>query len=77
VHDALRDALVVEVRDLLAQDEILEQRGAALVGAQRVLVVGDRDPLVGRQGRAVSLVELVQLVSRATLVVLGRHGLLP
>ena len=29
VHDALRNALVVEVRDLLAQDEVLEQRGPA------------------------------------------------
>jgi hypothetical protein len=44
VHDAFRDALVVEVRDLFAQDEVFEQRRL-----QRVLVIGDRDPLVGRQ----------------------------
>ena len=29
VDDALRDALVVEVVDLLAKDEVLEQRRAA------------------------------------------------
>ena len=33
VHDALGDALVVEVGDLLAQDEVLEQRRAARVRA--------------------------------------------
>jgi hypothetical protein len=27
MHDALRDALVIEVRDLFPQDEILEQVG--------------------------------------------------
>ena len=44
VHDALGDALVVEVGDLLAQDEVLEQRGPAQPGLQRVLVVGDGTP---------------------------------
>ena len=34
VHDALGDALVIEVRDLLAQDEIFEQRWAAQPGFQ-------------------------------------------
>jgi hypothetical protein len=29
VHDALGNALVVEVRDLLAQDEVFQQRRAA------------------------------------------------
>ena len=42
VHDALGDALVIEVRDLLAEDEVLEQRRAAQPGLERVLVVGDR-----------------------------------
>ena len=42
VHDALGNALVVEVRDLLAQDEILEQRRAAEPGLQRVLVLRRR-----------------------------------
>ena len=49
VHDALRDALVVEVGDLLAEVEVLEQRRAALAGLQRVLVVVDRNALVRRE----------------------------
>jgi hypothetical protein len=39
VHDALGDALVVEVGDLLAEDEVFEQGRAAQAGLQRVLVV--------------------------------------
>ena len=42
VHDPLGDALVIEVRDLLAKDEVFEQRRAAEARLQRVLVVGDR-----------------------------------
>ena len=49
MHDALGDALVVEVGDLLAQDEVFEQRRPAQPGLERVLVVGDRHALVGRQ----------------------------
>ena len=49
VDDALGDALVVEVEDLLAEVEVLEQRRAALADAQRVLVVGDRHALLGGQ----------------------------
>ena len=41
MHDALGDALVVEVRDLLAQDEVFEQRRPAQAGLERILVVGD------------------------------------
>ncbi|MGY4515198.1 hypothetical protein ACVWWW_000766 [Lysobacter sp. HA18] len=47
MHDAFGNALVVEVRDLLAQDEVLEQRGTAQAGLQRVLVVRNRHALVG------------------------------
>ena len=52
VHDALGDALVVEVEDLLAEVEVLEQRRPALADPQRVLVVGDRHALRGRQAVA-------------------------
>lgn len=46
VHDALGNALVIEMGDLFAEDEVLQQARAA---AQRVLVVRDRNALVGRQ----------------------------
>ena len=49
VDDPLGDALVVEVEDLLPEVEVLEQRRAALAGLERVLVVGDRHALLGRQ----------------------------
>ncbi len=49
VHDALGDAFVVEVEDLLAEVKVLEQRRAAVADAQRVLVVGDRHALLRRQ----------------------------
>ena len=45
VDDALGNALVVEVEDLFAKGEVLEQRRPALAGAQRVLVVGNEDAL--------------------------------
>jgi len=39
VHHALGDPLVVEVRDLLAQVVVLQQRGATLAGLERVVAV--------------------------------------
>ncbi len=56
MHDALGNALMVEMGDLLAQDEILQQRRAARAALQRILVVGDRRALIGGQslGRRMS-----------------------
>ena len=54
VHHPLGDALVVEVEDLLAEVEVLEQRRAALAHPQRVLIVSDRDPLLRRQPHTVA-----------------------
>ena len=66
VHDALGDALVVEVEDLLAEVEVLEQRRAALADPQRVLVVGDRHALLRRQpGAAAAVRRLVELAAVA------------
>src|SRR5207244_13027845 len=49
VNDALRDALVVEVRDLFPKNEVLERRtadatlqGAAVVADSHALIGGDR-----------------------------------
>ncbi len=52
VHDALGDALVVEVRELVPQDEVFQQHRAAQAVLQGVLVVGDGHAQVGRQGLA-------------------------
>ena len=53
VHDALRNAFVIEMRDLLAQDEILEQRRATQPRLERALVVGDGNALVRREALSV------------------------
>lgn len=47
MHDALWSAFVIEVSDFFAQDEIFEERGAAVAGFQGVLVVGERKALIG------------------------------
>ena len=71
MHDALRDALVIEMGDLLAQDEILEQRRAARAALERILIVGDRDALIGGQCIAGFRSDLMGLaaVARAHAVV--------
>src|SRR5512141_174634 len=46
VNDALRNALVIEVRDLFANDKIFEQRRPMRTGLKRVLIVGKRNALV-------------------------------
>ena len=56
VDDPLGDALVVEVGDLLAKDEVLEERRATQAGLQRVLIVRDGDALIGRE-RAVGRID--------------------
>ena len=75
MHHALRNALVIEMRDLLAHDEVFEQRRAARAAAQRVLVVGDPHALVGAQclvvGPRAVLVELARF--RAVLLLGGRR----
>jgi hypothetical protein len=49
MHDAFRNAFMVEVGDLLAQDEVLQQHGTPQTELQRVLVVANLDALVGRE----------------------------
>ena len=47
MHDALRDALAVEMGDLLDELVVLERRGTALADRAGRLVVADRDGLGG------------------------------
>ena len=58
MHHALRDALVVEVGDLLAEDEVLQQGRAARPRLQRVLVVRDLDALIGGERLALRVLPL-------------------
>ena len=65
VDDPLGNALVVEVADLLAQHEVFEQGRPAGVGLQRILVVRDRDAVVGRQGRVAAAARLMDFTALA------------
>src|SRR5690606_32104899 len=49
VHDALGNALMVEGGDLLAENEVLEQRRSADPRLERGLVIGDQHTLIGGQ----------------------------
>ena len=49
MHDALRDPLMIEVGNLLAQDEVFKQRGAAQTRLERILIIRDGDSLIGGQ----------------------------
>ena len=49
VNDALGNALVVEMGDFLAENEVLEQRRPARAAREGILVVRDRRALVGGQ----------------------------
>ncbi|MPN00938.1 hypothetical protein SDC9_148136 [bioreactor metagenome] len=51
MDDSLGNALVVEMRDLLAQDEVFQQRRPTPIGTQRILVVGDGNALLRGQRR--------------------------
>ena len=73
VDDPLGDALMVEMEDLLAQHEILEQRRPALARAQAVLVVGDRHAVVGGQ-HGIALAGLLVGLARVAADCLGGGG---
>ena len=89
MHHALGNALVIEVGDLLAHDEIFHQRRATFAAAQAVLVVGDARAGVGGQrlpggvlAKALELFELgvavaaVERIAARHLAVFGGFRLL-
>ena len=49
MHHAPRDALMVEVEDLFAEVEVLEQRRAAKAHLKRIEIVRDRPANQGRR----------------------------
>src|SRR5262249_36695219 len=71
MYHPLGDALMVEVEELLAEVKIFERRGAACTDPERILVVGDGDPLLSGQDGRVSACTLVYFSSRT-----GHHTLI-
>ena len=55
---------MVEMEDLFAKDEVLEQSRTARAGPEAVLIVRDADPLVRRQVR----VRVMRTLTRNVLV---------
>ena len=49
MNDPLGNSFMVEVGDLLAKDEVFEERAAALACLERVLIVVDPETLICRQ----------------------------
>ena len=49
VNYALGNPLVIKMSDLLAQDEVFEQSGAAQPVLERILIVGNEHALIGCQ----------------------------
>jgi hypothetical protein len=67
VNDALGNTLVIEMRDFVAKDEILQERRAAGIGPERVLIILERDALVGGERRMASARDLVQFTACSRL----------
>ena len=67
MNDTFRNALVVEMRDFVAKDEILQERRAARIRPERVLIIGERDALVSGERRMASARDLVQLTACSRL----------
>src|SRR5664279_5543884 len=49
VNDAFRNSLVIKVKYFFPQDKIFEQGRAPRARAQRILVIGDANALIGRE----------------------------
>ena len=67
MNDTFRNALVIEMRDFVAKDEILQERRAARIRPERVLIIGERDALVSGERRMASARDLVQLTACSRL----------
>lgn len=65
MHDAFRDALVIEVKNLLAEMEVFERHRPANAYLERVLVVGNRDTLLRCQRRPLAARKLMRFPARA------------
>ncbi len=67
VHDALGNALVIEMEDLLAEVKVFERGRAARADPQGVLIVADDHALLRRQARPTVAGDLMGLAAVAAL----------
>ena len=73
VNDPFGDALMVEMEDFLAEVEVLQERWAACALLQAVLVICDRDAVLGGEGRDITTYDLMGIAARG-LRLGERHG---
>jgi hypothetical protein len=64
VDDALGNALMIEMGDLLPEGKIFQERRTSIPGFQRILIVRDDDALIGREGRLSAFSGLLRRASR-------------
>jgi hypothetical protein len=74
MDDALRDALMVEMENLLAEMKVFEEGGASGADFEAVLVVRDWAALSGGQDIAVSRRDLVKFTPFANTELSDRGG---
>jgi hypothetical protein len=67
VNDAVGNALVIEMRDLLAEYKLLQKRRAARTGPERVVIIGKRYALVRGERGVGAAGDLVQLAAGSPL----------
>lgn len=70
MNHPLRNALVVEVKNLFAEVEVVHDERAARPDPKRILIVGDGTALCCRQHKRIALCDLMQLATLAALHVL-------
>ena len=77
VHDALRNPLMVEMEDLLAEVKVFQDRRPSSADFQRVLIVGYRSALSCRQNWNVDFRNLMEFPAFAPLelLIVDRRGL--
>ena len=61
MNDTLRNAFVIKVEDLFSKMRILQQGRTASADPQRILVVGDRRPLLCRENWRITFGDLMRL----------------
>ena len=66
MHDALGNALMVEVEDLFPKVEVFERGRPAPADAKRILVIGNRHALLCRQDRDIAARDLMRLAAFAS-----------
>jgi hypothetical protein len=65
MHDTLGYALMVEVKKLLTEMKVLEQRWSAVADLERVLIIADGDTLLGGEAGGLAVGRLMHLAAAA------------